>query len=130
MSRQEFPNKVKVAVIKRATAENGNVICEKCKAIAKRFQIDHVIADGLGGKPVIENAELICEPCYAIKNPQDTTAIAKAKRREARHLGAARPAGNIKSPGFKPAPPQRRATRPIEKFSHMPRRQMYREIAE
>jgi 5-methylcytosine-specific restriction enzyme A len=98
--RREFPRAVRVQVIKRATRESI-VYCEECSLPAKKFQIDHVRADGLLGKPVLENARLICETCYRIKNPQDTSAIALAKRREAIHLGAKpAPAAPIRSPGF------------------------------
>lgn len=103
MTRKNFPRAVKVAVIKRAT-KDGVVYCEKCGALAKKFQIDHVRADGLLGEPVLENAELICDLCYGVKNPADTTAIAQAKRREAAHLGI-RPAPTkpIRSAGFAPS---------------------------
>lgn len=94
--RREFPKAVKVAVIKRATRD-GQVFCEKCGVLAKRFQIDHVIADSHGGKPVIENAELICDACYGVKNPQDTKIAAKIKRVEAAHLGADPAKGEIQS---------------------------------
>ncbi|MGH9676043.1 MAG: YqaJ viral recombinase family protein, partial [Candidatus Acidiferrum sp.] len=67
MSRQEFPRVIKVAVIKRATCDNGVTYCEPGKLPARKWQIDHVIADAIGGKLVIENAELICEICYGIK---------------------------------------------------------------
>lgn len=40
MARREFPRAVKVAVIKRSTRD-GAVYCEKCGALAKRWQIDH-----------------------------------------------------------------------------------------
>lgn len=105
MARREFPTSVKVAVIKRSTRD-GVTYCEKCKAIAKRWQIDHVNPDGLTGKPVIENAMLICKPCYSVKNPADTRVIAQAKRREARHVGAVQPKAPIQSRGFpkKPRP--------------------------
>lgn len=98
--RREFPQKVKVAIIRRATRD-GVAYCEKCGAQAKRWQIDHIIADSHGGEPVIENAELICEPCYSVKNPQDTTIAAKIKRQTARHIGI-KPAGanKLKSAGF------------------------------
>ena len=99
MTRREFPAKVRTAVIKRAT-RNDVAYCENCSAMAKRFQIDHVRPDGLLGDPTIENAMLICEACYREKNPKDASAIAQAKRREAKHVGADRPAGNIKSAGF------------------------------
>src|ERR1017187_6801214 len=97
--RHEFPRSIKVAVRKRATV-NFNVMCEKCGFPTKKFQIDHVVADAIGGKPVIENAELICSACYGIKNPDDTRKAAKTKRVEAKSLGvkptARRP---LQSPG-------------------------------
>jgi 5-methylcytosine-specific restriction endonuclease McrA len=100
MARREFPTKVRVAVIKRATKE-GVIFCERCGSLAKKFQIDHIIADALGGEPVLENAMLICEPCFQEKNPKDTTLAAKVKRVEARHLGAVPPPRQkLQSRGF------------------------------
>lgn len=52
-----------------------------------KFEIDHIRADGLLGEPTIENARLLCSPCHAEKTKTDVAAIAKAKRREALHLG-------------------------------------------
>ena len=97
MARSEFPRAVKVAVVKRCQRANV-VYCEACGLPARKWQIDHVIADAHGGKPVIENAMLICEPCFSIKNPKDTTIAAKLKRQEAKHIGAARPKAPIPSP--------------------------------
>ena len=87
--RRNFPKKVQTQVIKRATVA-GTVYCESCNLPTRRgdWQIDHVIPDGLGGEPVLENAKLICSNCWSLKNPQDTTKIAKAKEIEAKHLGA------------------------------------------
>jgi 5-methylcytosine-specific restriction endonuclease McrA len=97
--RREFPTKVRVAVIKRAM--RGNVVyCELCGGIARRFQIDHVIADAHGGEPEIENAQLLCEVCFGEKNPKDTTIAAKLKRIEARHVGATLPKQKLKGRGF------------------------------
>jgi 5-methylcytosine-specific restriction endonuclease McrA len=102
MARREFPRSIKVAVIKRAT-KNSEVWCEKCGQLAKRWQIDHVIADSIGGEPVIDNAMLICEPCYSKKNQQDTTRAAKTKRQEAKGLGVRpTPTAKLKSRGFAP----------------------------
>ena len=122
MPRREFSKSIKVQVVKRATRD-GVTYCEKCGAIAKRWQIDHVIADAHGGKPVIENAELICEACYSVKNPKDTTIAAKLKRVEAAHLGI-RKEPTLKGAGFTPAPPQKKASKPLEK-QQPPRRPMY-----
>jgi hypothetical protein len=90
MSRHEFPRAVKVAVIRRAT-KNGVTFCEGCGALAKKWQIDHVRADGLLGEPTLENAQLLGSCCYESKNAQDTRCIAEAKRREAAALSIKRP---------------------------------------
>jgi 5-methylcytosine-specific restriction protein A len=123
MPRREFTKAIKVAVVKRTTRD-GVTYCEKCKAIAKRWQIDHVIADALGGEPVLSNAELICEPCYSVKNPQDTRLAAKVKRQEAKALGVKK-APTLKTAPMPKAELQRRASRPLAKPS-LPPRAMYR----
>lgn len=87
MARREFSRSIKLAVIKRATRD-GLVLCEGCGALTKKWQIDHRRADGLLGEPTLENAQLLGPCCYGPKNAADTTAIAQAKRREARHVGA------------------------------------------
>jgi 5-methylcytosine-specific restriction enzyme A len=122
MSRREFPARVKVAVIKRATRDKA-VYCEKCGALAKRWQIDHIRPDGLLGEPVIENAMLICEPCWQEKNPQDTKNIAQAKRREAKNIGAVKPKGQIANRGFVKAEKPERVSKTMP-----PRRPMFEEI--
>jgi 5-methylcytosine-specific restriction protein A len=94
--RREFPRSVKVAVIKRATI-NGTVFCERCGNLAMRFEIDHNNPDGLGGEPTLSNAVLLCRPCHAEKTKRDVASIAKAKRREAAHVGATKPAGTLQS---------------------------------
>ena len=100
--RREFPRSVRVAVIQRA-AVNGIVCCEKCGAFAKRYQIDHIIADALGGEPVLENAQLLCEFCFTPKNAADAALIAQAKRREAEFLSANPPPRRpLLSRGFAP----------------------------
>lgn len=87
MTRREFPRSVKVAIIKRAT-RGGVTYCEGCGLPVKRWQIDHIIADAIGGQPAIENAQLLGKCCYGKKNPLDARLAAKTKRQEAKHLGA------------------------------------------
>jgi 5-methylcytosine-specific restriction enzyme A len=54
---------------------------------------------------------LLCRACHVEKTKADVAAIAQAKRREAKHLGAKAPAAKrIQSAGFRPAPPQRKAS--------------------
>lgn len=100
MTRREFPRAVRVSVVKRATL-SGVVYCEKCGLPAKKWQVDHVIADAHGGDPVLENAQLLGECCYSIKNPQDTKIAAKIKRQQAAALRIkTSPAATIKSAPF------------------------------
>lgn len=96
MPRREFTKATRGAVIKRATRDDV-IYCEDCSLPCKRFQIDHIRADGLLGEPVLENAQLLCEVCFGVKNPADASAIARAKRIEARHIGADRPKSSIPS---------------------------------
>lgn len=129
MSRREFPRAIKVAVIKRATRD-GVTYCEKCGALAKRWQIDHIRPDGLLGEPTIENAQLLGECCYTPKNADDTAKIAKAKRREAKALGAKKPAGRpIVSVPFPPPEDKKRSDRTgkVDKSAlpALPRRPMF-----
>jgi len=118
MARKEFSKAVKVACIKRATV-NGNQYCEGCGALCLRWQIDHDNPDGLTGKPTLENAKLLCIPCHAEKTKDDTSTIAKAKRREAKHLGVKAPP-KFQPQGFQRSPPQNSARIP-DKLAHLPR---------
>ena len=116
MKRREFPTKVRVAVIKRAT-KNFVIYCEGkgCGLPTKDFQIDHIIPAAIGGPATLENAQLLGKCCYSVKNPTDTKRAAKTKRVEAKYLGADLPKQQIKSRGFKkvekreklPVPPAR-----------------------
>ena len=110
MTRKNFPTRVKVACIKRAT-KDGIIYCEKCGALSTRFEIDHDNPDGLTGEPVLENAILLCLPCHAEKTKSDVGNIAKAKRREAKDLGATKPKGDIPGRGFAPGR-QKRTQKP------------------
>ena len=102
-SRREFRKSVRVQIIKRATIE-GITRCEECRAAVARFEIHHIEPDGLAvdkSSPLtVADGILLCEPCHDRYTPHDVAAIAKAKRREAKHLGAARPASKIQSAGF------------------------------
>lgn len=84
--RREFPAKVKVAAYERSGGR-----CESCTAplAVGKFHYDHRVPDALGGEPTLENCDVLCNACHGAKTAsQDVPAIAKAKRREARHIGA------------------------------------------
>jgi 5-methylcytosine-specific restriction protein A len=117
MARRNFPKSVMVACIKRATKDNV-IYCEKCGVQAKKFQIDHVNPDALTGEPVLSNSMLLCIECHSEKTKDDVARIAKAKRVEARHLGAIPPKQKIQSRGFAKRPKK-------EKLELPPRRNMF-----
>ena len=89
MTRQEFPARVKVAAFERADGH-----CEACKAPLRvgKTHYDHVIPDALGGSPTIENCAVLCASCHSAKTTrQDVPSIARAKRLQAKHVGAKGP---------------------------------------
>ena len=91
MSRREFSTKVRAQAIKRATDPKGVTRCEACSGVTKAPEVDHVNPDGLTGEPTLANAMVLCGPCHKAKTAGDVKDIAKAKRREARHIGAIAP---------------------------------------
>ncbi len=109
MARQEFKRSVKIEAVKRTT-RSGVTYCEGCGLPARRWHYDHVIPDGMNGKPTLENCKLLCLPCHAEKTAKDVADIAEAKRREAAHLGV-RKEPTMKSRKRDKAPAQHRATR-------------------
>lgn len=123
MTRKEFSKAVKVAAIKRATKE-GNVYCEGCGCLAKRFEVDHDRADGLGGSNLLDNARVLCRACHVAKTAIDVASIAKAKRVEARHLGV-RKRPTLKSRGFEKVEKQRAIDR--DALPPLPRRKLFDE---
>lgn len=113
MKRREFSNKVRGQIAHRAMNADGQIACEKCGLILgkKPYEIDHIIAEALvidKSKPLTaEDGQLLGYCCHRGedgKTSQDVADIARAKRREARHVGAWRPKGNIPSPPPRPKP--------------------------
>lgn len=96
MSRREFSAKVRVAAWQRSNGrcESGriahmpNIGCGR-KLFPGDIRFEHVDPDGLTGEPTLDNCAVLCRSCWMIKTTTyDVPAIAKAKRREARHIGA------------------------------------------
>lgn len=105
MTRREFPAKVKAA---EWLAAGGR--CRDCTAKCGpgNAEYDHAIADGLGGAADAQNCRLLCRACHAVKSAtHDTPAIAKAKRREAAHIGAKAPS-RATIPGSRRSPFKKR----------------------
>lgn len=111
--RQDFPESVKRAALKRADGR-----CEGCDDPLQkgRYHCDHIDADGLTGLPILENAQILCLQCHKEKTAKDKGHIAKAKRREAIQL-------NVKSD--KPKIPQRQKIERVMTKQLPPRRPMF-----
>lgn len=112
MKRREFPPAVKAAIVHRAMNEKGLVVCEGCNQVLahKRYEIDHVIAEALvvdKSKPLTAaDGQLLGYCCHRGENGktnQDVKAIAKSKRREAKHFGFAKKASTFPKlpPGYR-----------------------------
>lgn len=93
MTRKNFSKAVLVA---RHAYAGG--LCEwidretsiRCNAVLVpgQWHGDHDNPDGLTGEPTFENCRALCLHHHAMKTKLDVAAIAKAKRREAAHIGA------------------------------------------
>jgi hypothetical protein len=122
-NRREFKKSVKVEIVKRAIPidigagarlrPNPEMAhCEKCGLSTKgRFEIDHRDPDAMQidkSKPLTAaDGWLLCLPCHDEKTAKDVADIAKAKRREAAHLGAKR--------DKQPIPQRAKGEKPIAK---------------
>lgn len=88
--RREFSAKVKLAAFQRSEGRCEMPECGARLSVGK-FTYDHKIPDQLGGEPTLENCQVICRPCDRAKTSKDAGDIAKAKRRQMKHLGIKRP---------------------------------------
>jgi streptomycin 6-kinase len=84
-----------------------------------RFAFDHINPDGLTGEPTLDNCQVLCsgsrETCHGKKTAQDVKHISKAKRLEAKHIGAFRKSGRP-LPGSKASGIRKRMNGRIERF--------------
>lgn len=129
MPRHNFSAKVK-----RQARERSGGHCEAVGAVyglrpghrcnasldGKPVEIDHYPIPATDeGSDVLENAVACCVDCHRFKtSTYDVPMQAKGKRVSDRHLGI-RKAPSIQSQGFAKAPPQRSATRPIQRRSDL-----------
>ncbi len=91
MSRREFSAKIRADAFARAKGCCEHPDCGK-KLHPGDIFYDHVIADGLGGPPTLDNCQVLCKSHHDPKTRlEDVPAIAKAKRRHAKHFGARAP---------------------------------------
>jgi len=79
--------------------------CQLCfgEIGTKGFDLDHRVPLAIGGEDVESNLEPLCVPCHRLKTKGDVGDIARAKRREAKHLGGRAPSRNP-MPGGRASP--------------------------
>lgn len=93
------------AAIKREVFARSESMCERegCEQVGK--EIDHIIAQALGGTNELDNLELLCREHHREKTADDMARIAKADRMAGRTGQQAkrkkRGTGQIKSAGFR-----------------------------
>ena len=109
MTRRALSTKARVALFQR----HGGVchICGGKIAAREAWELEHVIPLALGGDDAPANLRPAHVKCHRGKTAKDAGDTAKAKRREADHIGATAPSPR----GFRKAPPQNRASRPLTK---------------
>lgn len=133
MKRREFTSDQRAQIVARATDAAGTIRCERCQLAQKpgSFEIDHILAEGMRPevdkkvKLTISDGQLLGKDCCHRgedgKTNDDVAKIAKAKRREAKHLGTKRPAGKLKGRGFPASDKPERITK-----QPLPPRAMFR----
>lgn len=101
--RREFSKQVRQDALKRS-----GMFCEavgsfyglpegqRCNApLGYGVQFDHVIADGIGGEPILDNCAAVCMSCHRWKTShRDTPLVAKVKRVRDKHLGIRKASGS------------------------------------
>lgn len=99
-------------------------VCHLCGLVVKageKWHVEHVIPRWQGGPDSIDNMQPAHDDCHAPKTAAEARQRAKEARIRAKHLGCeTKPRKKLQGRGFTPAPPQRSATRPIEKVFRRP----------
>ena len=105
--RREFSKPIKAEIMSRCRVPTGWQ-CEECGLIVQSGEIDHTIAEALvidkTKKLTAREGKFLCWPCHQGpegKTPKDKRIIAKAARCEAKHIGAIKPKGIMRSAGFR-----------------------------
>lgn len=92
--------------------------CHECRqpldAVIKP-QFDHVLAIINGGEHRESNLQTLCRPCHGVKTVADVGEKSAVYQKRANHLGFMTPKRKWRSAGFRKAPPQRTASRPVER---------------
>lgn len=107
--RREFSKRVRLEIVQRSMDKDGRVICEGCGQVlgAKKYEIDHVIPEALiidkTKELTASDGQLLGVSCCHRggnnKTAKDVGDIARAVRRQERHLGIKKPRSFRRPPG-------------------------------
>ncbi len=123
MNRREFPDRIKLQILKRAMDKDGRVRCEGCSGVlkAKQYEYDHTIPEALvvdkSRDLTADDGQLLGPCCHRGedgKTAVDVGRIAKAKRLERDRLGIKRRSSNP-MPGTKASGWKKPFNRPAER---------------
>lgn len=100
-TRRHISPSERVAIFNRAHG-----LCHLCNekiGLAERWDIEHVVALALGGDEAKGSANLqpAHKRCHDPKTAEDVGRIAKAKRVEAKHIGARKARSSLSHPTLK-----------------------------
>ena len=93
--RRSFNKKDRARIF--ATSQGVCHLCKGSISVGEAWEVEHVIAWALTQDDSDENLRPAHKKCHEAKTAQDVANIARAKRREAKHTGAARPKQSIRS---------------------------------
>lgn len=83
---------------------HGGICClcrSKIDGVREKWTVEHLRALGLGGDDDDKNCGPAHEDCRRQKDKTDVSAISKAKRVKAKHLGIPKPKSSLTHPRFK-----------------------------
>lgn len=115
MTRRNLSTRDRVKVFNAAGG-----VCHLCGMkidAGQEWDVSHAIPLAIGGQDDFSNMLPAHRRCHRQHTAQnDAPRIAKTKRQYAMHIGAKQPAGRLQSRGFPKAPPQNRASTPLNKW--------------
>lgn len=98
--------------------ENAGGICHLCETkihAVQKWHASHLKSIWDGGENREKNIAPAHEKCHQRHTAQERSEQCAAKQKKAKHLGIRKPS-SFQSRGFEKAPPQNRATAPIDKW--------------
>lgn len=112
MTRMEFP-----VSVKKAAAARANGFCDICKLpIQGRPEFDHILPDGLGGKPEQSNCAVLCRKCHRAKTKRDNARMSKADRIKSKNNGTRFTRTSQPMPGTRASGIRKRMNGTVERF--------------